>query len=1279
MSSPHFICMALFPFSPGEAYSTTTAYINTTCLTHSTQSSILPFPTLLISSYYCICNSISRSKACSSVLIELCSLCVTEILLCDRRNESPIRRGWKVLRTSSNSKLRFNKVSWKWSEELDQADGDPETHTTDNAGHQTHAMENTGFGTPTGAQERRETETVETPDHGTPTAAQERRQTETVGTPDRGTPTGAQERRETETVETPDRGTPTAAQERRHTETVETPDRGTPTAAQERRQTETLETPDRGTPTAMRQRRQAQRVSGRVHIAHSYNLRIRKSPDKRKESIGKALKGYTGKGSTVRRHRRTCRRGATSGDTRDRMSEEATLGGDTSKKHPSEATGDAAGKAQEESSKDSDLEARPFDNQGGDDDVPRSKERPENFNSNPRSEAFKATGENAGETQKKDDHGGDDGARDAGQMNYGVKLRRHIKEFSDKVLQHLSLLETIFKKLPGEFGLLGRMFEFEPTSVELYKGRCRNLDIIWHEIIEIVQSITTSLKSITDDIPFTDKEMKDHIRNLANKISGACLEAEMREKFKSTTGHVTRKLNVDKTSSTTSTSASEKFSKLIKESDLEARPFDNQGGDDVPRSEERPENFNSNPRSEAFKATGGKSGETEKEDYHGGDDGARDTDLMNYEAKLRRGVKEFSDKVLQKLSLLKTIFKGLPGEFGLLGQIFEIEPTSVEIYKDRCRKLDRSWHQIIEFVQSITTPLNSITDDIPFTDKEMKDHIRNLANKISGACLETEMREKFKSTTGHVTRKLNVDKTGPTTSTSASEKFSKLIKESDLEARPFDNQGGDDVPRSEERPENFNSNPRSEAFKATGGKSGETETEDYHGGDDGARDTDLMNYGVKLRRDMKEFSDKVLQHLHLLETIFKKLPGEFGLLGQMFEFEPTSVEHYKGRCRNLAMICREIIEIVQSITTPLKSITDDIPFTDKEMKDHIRNLANKISGACLETEMREKFKSTTGHVMRELNVDKTGPTTSTSASEKVYILEKILGPKSMNKIRQMPNWEQWNFSLGDLKRFTKPVKESEKLDIRHNYFENQRLDLEGCRLNWIDVHSLEPGNDLTDDVINAYMDLLLKRETELRSMDEQQFYFFYTFLYYIGQTAVDNIEAGRFCQLTSWWNFYEEHSRDKLDVPLSNTNYALIPVCDDRHFLLLVFDINKWELLILEPFPYNFSGFQNKAADFVTMALNHIINIRAPDRLKSTAPQCFIPSNIPKQLNSHDCGVLVCKYMDAFTQGNVVICSAILQEEQSVWFPVEMVQKVIKTKMQGKKMMEINCKSRYGT
>ncbi|KAL8113649.1 hypothetical protein AgCh_020827 [Apium graveolens] len=104
-------------------------------------------------------------------------------------------------------------------------------------------------------------------------------------------------------------------------------------------------------------------------------------------------------------------------------------------------------------------------------------------------------------------------------------------------------------------------------------------------------------------------------------------------------------------------------------------------------------------------------------------------------------------------------------------------------------------------------------------------------------------------------------------------------------------------------------------------------------------------------------------------------------------------------------------------------------------------------------------------------------------------------------------------------------------------------------------------------------------------------------------------------------------------VSISNTEYVLIPVCDQHHFIVFIFDIANWELLLLDPFPYPSERLHDKAANFVTMALNHILKMKAPDRFKAIAPKFYIPSDIPKQLNGHDCGVLVCKYMDAFAQG----------------------------------------------
>lgn len=101
-----------------------------------------------------------------------------------------------------------------------------------------------------------------------------------------------------------------------------------------------------------------------------------------------------------------------------------------------------------------------------------------------------------------------------------------------------------------------------------------------------------------------------------------------------------------------------------------------------------------------------------------------------------------------------------------------------------------------------------------------------------------------------------------------------------------------------------------------------------------------------------------------------------------------------------------------------------------------------------------------------------------------------------------------------------------------------------------------------------------------------------------------------------------------------NRRYLIFRACNNAHFILLISNVPKWELLILDS--KNFVDFQREAAYFVIEATKNFLYLRASHLLKPRKPvTCYVPrQNIPRQVGGDDCGMFLMMYLDAFTQGH---------------------------------------------
>lgn len=194
----------------------------------------------------------------------------------------------------------------------------------------------------------------------------------------------------------------------------------------------------------------------------------------------------------------------------------------------------------------------------------------------------------------------------------------------------------------------------------------------------------------------------------------------------------------------------------------------------------------------------------------------------------------------------------------------------------------------------------------------------------------------------------------------------------------------------------------------------------------------------------------------------------------------------------------------------------------------------------------------------------------------------------------MPKWPR--LTGGRMQQFNKQIPKREKKWIDSTIFrlhyvttndtltEEQKVAdkktmikinrLNPYKLNIFILASLKPGIYLADDIINTYSEFLTNREFSIRN-GKSRFFIFSTFFYQQGHAAFD-VEG----QQDDWPKFYITGSQVKQGSGhLAKRSYLIFPACNGNHHILLIFNVRKWQLLILDPM--NFTDFQEEAAYFV--------------------------------------------------------------------------------------------------
>ncbi|KAK1360710.1 hypothetical protein POM88_045184 [Heracleum sosnowskyi] len=206
--------------------------------------------------------------------------------------------------------------------------------------------------------------------------------------------------------------------------------------------------------------------------------------------------------------------------------------------------------------------------------------------------------------------------------------------------------------------------------------------------------------------------------------------------------------------------------------------------------------------------------------------------------------------------------------------------------------------------------------------------------------------------------------------------------------------------------------------------------------------------------------------------------------------------------------------------------------------------------------------------------------------------------------------------------------------------------------------TLKPGNLLEDSIVNAYVEILKIRENNLWYPNHIKTDNPYSF------HAVLKPTAKRFFFAFSWWmviaaqfcydlkippsemtgaakddrdNFIKTYQKQFIGPNLQDCDFAFFPACHCNHWILFVADIKKAKVLLIDPLR-NGDDYSGKLIyptqyylmeKFLPFMLHKLDDKQFPQRymiIKEVVER-------PKQEGGVDCGVFVCKYMDAICNG----------------------------------------------
>ncbi|XP_052598807.1 sentrin-specific protease 2-like [Peromyscus californicus insignis] len=157
-----------------------------------------------------------------------------------------------------------------------------------------------------------------------------------------------------------------------------------------------------------------------------------------------------------------------------------------------------------------------------------------------------------------------------------------------------------------------------------------------------------------------------------------------------------------------------------------------------------------------------------------------------------------------------------------------------------------------------------------------------------------------------------------------------------------------------------------------------------------------------------------------------------------------------------------------------------------------------------------------------------------------------------------------------------------------------------------DIHTLENGEWLNDEVINFYMNLLVERNNK---KGYPALHVFSTFFY-------PKLKHGGYCSVKRWTR----------GIKLFEKEIILVPIHQKVHWSLIVIDLRKQSIIYLDSMGQTGQSICETIFEYLQIESKTRRNIELdPLEWKRYS---MTSKEIPQQLNGSDCGIFTCKYAD---------------------------------------------------
>nr|XP_042117534.1 sentrin-specific protease 2-like [Peromyscus maniculatus bairdii] len=157
-----------------------------------------------------------------------------------------------------------------------------------------------------------------------------------------------------------------------------------------------------------------------------------------------------------------------------------------------------------------------------------------------------------------------------------------------------------------------------------------------------------------------------------------------------------------------------------------------------------------------------------------------------------------------------------------------------------------------------------------------------------------------------------------------------------------------------------------------------------------------------------------------------------------------------------------------------------------------------------------------------------------------------------------------------------------------------------------DIHTLENGEWLNDEVINFYMNLLVERNNK---KGYPALHVFNTFFY-------PKLKHGGYCSVKRWTR----------GIKLFEKEIILVPIHQKVHWSLIVIDLRKQSIIYLDSMGQTGQSICETIFEYLQNESKTRRNVELdPLEWKRYS---MTSKEIPQQLNGSDCGIFTCQYAD---------------------------------------------------